>query len=159
MMARASLAQHPSAASLRLGHGPRARRYPNATNTEDDVAIMARALALAPDDAGNTIARATPLGLYEPFQGLVGFGGDVDVFSFQGASGRQMLVSFSLVKDYATQASQFYQRTNLDAEVTLYGAAGNVLQVWSNELNGVFSGFFLTPPLLETVSRAPGASE
>lgn len=75
------------------------------------------------------------------FQGVLGFGGDVDMFSFQGSAGRQVLITFSLVDDYSPSDDVFYQRANLDAEVTLYNSTNGVIRTWTNEFFGVYSGF------------------
>ena len=133
----------------------RAGRYTNATNLEDDIAIIARTCPLAPDDVGDVTDQAKPLALSEPFEGFIGFGGDVDVFSFSGAAGKQLLVTFSLVNDFFPRDLVYYQRTNLDAEVTLLNGTGGVMQALSDERTpGIFSGFFFTGPLPYTVRHA-----
>lgn len=78
------------------------------------------------------------------------------MFSFRGAAGQQLLVTFSLTNDFRSQPDRlFYQRTNLDAEVKLYNSTGGVLQTWARELNGVYSGSSFTGPLPYTVGAKP----
>lgn len=120
-------------------------RYPYATNKEDDIAIINKTLAFIPDDAGDSFAQARALTLSQPFQGLLSFGSDVDMFTFQGTGGRQVLVTFSLVDDYSpSDVALFYQRSDLDADVALLNSTGGVIQTWTNEFYGVFSGFGIT---------------
>ena len=127
-------------------------RYLNATNLEDDVVIIAKSCPLIPDDVGDTTDQAKPLALSVAFSGLIGFGGDVDVFSFHGSAGKQLLVTLSLVNDFSPRALLYYQRTNLDAEVTLLNSTRGVMRALGDERTpGVFSGFFFTGPLPYTV--------
>ena len=135
-------------------------RYTNATNLEDDIAIIARTCALVPDDVGDATSQAKPLALSEPFEGVIGFGGDVDVFSFSGTAGKQLLVTFSLVNDFSPRDLLYYQRTNLDAEVALLNGTGGVMRALSDERTpGVFSGFFFTGPLPYSVRRTCVAAQ
>lgn len=127
--------------------------YPNATNTEDDVAIMSKRIPSVPDEVGDTIETAMPLDIAQPYSSVIGLNGDVDVFSFLGSSGEIMEIEFLLVNDFKSQAwcsRESCQRTNLDAEVTLYGAAGEELQRAWQEYGMVLSSFFYTAPLPDT---------
>ena len=125
-------------------------RYRGATNTEDDVAIIAQKCPLLPDDVGDSIDTAKPLPqLPASFEGLIGFGGDKDVFSFRASRGARVTVTLALVAPYyspgysssgnaaTTGASQ--GRSNLDAEVSLLNRTGHVLRTWLNGA-GLLSG-------------------
>jgi len=69
--------------------------YAGATNTEDDFAVMQRHLALRADDAGNTVAAATPLAAQAVGNGLMRLNregvieqqSDFDVYSFTAGQG------------------------------------------------------------------------
>ncbi|TIC81622.1 fibronectin type III domain-containing protein [Nocardioides sp. GY 10127] len=63
-----------------------AGEYPSATNTEDDVAIIAASGApLRADDAGDTIATASSASL--PAEGVIGTQDDVDVYALGTCTG------------------------------------------------------------------------
>lgn len=117
--------------------------------------IIARKVGYAPDEAGNNLTSARPLAPSKSFQGVIGFGGDSDFFSIKASKDARLLVTFSLVDDFSPGGGQHYQRTNLDADVTLYSPAGGVLKTWTNEFDGVFSGTFATPALPASVRRPP----
>ena len=126
--------------------------YAGANNLQDDVSIINQTCPFVADDVGDNFTVARPLKMAESFQGVIGFDGDVDMFSFEGSAGKQLLVSFSLVDDFSPGPSEFFQRANLDAQVALYsGDTGGVLQTFTNDGDGVFSGFFTTSPLPYTV--------
>lgn len=123
------------------------RRYPFAGNHEDDIAIIAKWCSLGADDVGNTQEGARPLALSEWFTGVVGFGGDVDMFAFNAPASKQLVITLSLVNDYAPSDTQYFQRTNLNAELALQNASGHVLQTWDSTTRGILSGVLVTKPL------------
>ena len=125
-------------------------RYPDANNKENDIEIMSTKLPFVSDEAGDNTTSARPLTLSEPVMGTIGFNGDVDVFSFTSEAGKRVLITFGLVDDYMPSESQYYQRTNLNGEITLYDATGAVLDTWGNDL-GIFYGRIYTAPLGDAV--------
>ena len=138
-------------------------RYPGATNTENDIAIISKHLSLLADDVGNTIADATTLPeLPTSFRGLISFGGDTDVVSFQANNGTRLTVVISLVSPYFADITQQLgkgeARSNLDAELTLMDSAGDVLKAWSNDVN-LLSGEFNSDVLPVTVSMQAAPAE
>ncbi|MDH3523539.1 MAG: choice-of-anchor D domain-containing protein [Acidobacteriota bacterium] len=66
--------------------------YPDANNSENDLATIGAVLGTDPDDAGDSVATATPLPFpVEDFEGHItpdGLFGDVDVYSFTLGSAR-----------------------------------------------------------------------
>jgi len=117
--------------------------YPNANQTQDDVAIIQGVLGLVPDDHGNTISSATalvvdadgsvvssnpeldPQNVLKQNKGLINSAADVDVFAFSAGAG-----AISLSVRPAWDA--FYRDTtrrgaNLDIRVELRDAAGNLV--------------------------------
>ena len=142
--------QQAASASTRTPPPACARgRYRGVTKTEDDVAVIALKCPLLPDDVGDSIGTAKPLPqLPTSFQGLVGFGGDADVFSFQAGRGARVTVTLSLVAPYsyrdssgggAADLAAGEARSNLDAEVSLLNSTGQVMQTWTNNA-GLLSG-------------------
>ena len=123
------------------------RRYLGATKAEDDVAIIAQKCPLLPDDVGDSTDTAKPLPqLPVSFEGLIGFGGDADVFSFQANRNARVTVTLSLAAPYSrggASGSASQARSNLDAEVSLLNSTGHALRTWSNDA-GLLSGV-LTP--------------
>ena len=135
-------------------------RYLNATNKEDDVAIIASHCPLDPDDAGGPPADAD-LRLALPdtlarFSGIIGFEGDTDVFSFEAKKDARVAIIFAITgayysSDMAQQNSKGEPRSNLDAEVAVMDAAGAVLKSWGNS-DGLLSGLLKTDGLPRTAS-------
>jgi len=90
--------------------------YPGATNLEDDVAIIERALGFVPDDHGDTPDTATPLAAPSTILGLAGFG-DVDAFT--------LATGDAPVRVTLTPASSSVEVPNLRAALVVTDAAGN----------------------------------
>lgn len=115
--------------------------YPDANNTQDDVAIIAGKLAYRPDDHGNTMATATmlavdpdgtvwssnpendPDNVYPKNKGVIEKTTDVDFFAFDHAGG-----GVNLTVTPAWQAFYASKRgADLDIEATLYDSLGTVV--------------------------------
>ena len=92
--------------------------YPDANNTQDDLATIAGYVGYRPDDHGNTLATATALPASSQLNasGLIENRNDVDVFGFQSAAGT---VDIAVNGDVPSQ--------NLDLMVELLDASGTVL--------------------------------
>ncbi len=69
-----------------------AGEYPGATNTEDDVALIAARLGVLPDDHANTPAGATTLAA-TPLDGVIATRTDTDAFTFIGAGSTALTVT------------------------------------------------------------------
>lgn len=121
--------------------------YKGATNTTDDIAIISSHLPFVADDVGNTLATAQPIATPGSFSGLVGHGGDVDVFSITVPPGspKRLNLSLALLPAYSNGTHTF-PRSNLDAEVLLNDSAGALLETWSNTY-GLFQGRFKSAPI------------
>ena len=117
--------------------------YPDANNTQDDVAIIAGKLTYRPDDHGNTMATATmlavdpdgtvwssnleddPDNVYPKNKGVIEKAADVDFFAFDHVGGA---VSFTVTPVWeAFYASK--RGANLDIEATLYDSLGTVVAI------------------------------
>ena len=117
--------------------------YPDANNTQDDVAIVAGKLPYRLDDHGGSMATAAELvvdpdgtiwssnpendpdNIYPENKGVIERASDVDFFSFDHAGG-----VLSLTITPAWEAFYASKRgANLDIEATLYDSSGNVLAV------------------------------
>ncbi len=117
--------------------------YPNANQSQDDVAIIQGVLGLVPDDHGNTISSGTallvdangsvvssnpeldPQNVLTQNKGVINSAADVDVFTFSAGTG-----AINLSVRPAWDA--FYRDTtrrgaNLDIKVELRNAAGNLV--------------------------------
>ena len=95
--------------------------YPNANNTQDDLAIITtnNGFTYRVDDRGNTIAAASPLagsGTTFVGAGIIERNTDVDMFSFTTTGG-----TFGITVD------PFVRGPNLDILANLYNAAGTLL--------------------------------
>ncbi|WP_431219476.1 hypothetical protein [Leifsonia xyli] len=90
--------------------------YPGATNTEDDVAIIARAAPLRSDDHGDTRERATALAPGKTVNGVIASEADADAFTFTGAGTVTL-----------TAAPALAAGSNLDIELTVLDANGAVV--------------------------------
>jgi len=102
--------------------------YANASNTEDDFAVMqSYGLPLRNDDFGNDIFNAAPVSgtTGGTVDGVIERTGDADVFSFTAAAG-----SFTASVIPANRSA------NADLELTLLNGAGQVLAT-SNPLNAL----------------------
>jgi hypothetical protein len=126
-------------------------QYPEANNTEDDLAIMTGQIGngygftFRNDDYGNDAASASPLAVVGSevisgrafarveMKGVVAQASDVDVFNFvPNASGP---VSFSFraaISDTPSFGSRLIG--NLDIEATVFDEAGNILGISNNPL-------------------------
>ena len=89
--------------------------YPDATNTQDDLAIILTYVPSRPDDHADTLASATPFGpgCIPIVQGIVGTHTEVDVFSFTTTAGSTQMIGFHPDPG-----------PNLDILLTLYDNAG-----------------------------------
>jgi len=112
--------------------------YPNANNTEDDLALIAAKLAYRPDDHGNSSVSATPLVVEPngniivsdpeldpqnvlPFnKGVIGDRNDVDWFYFDSGSGT---VNISAIPAWHAFPRTSQRGANLDIQLTLYNSA------------------------------------
>jgi PKD repeat protein len=93
--------------------------YANATNLQDDYAVISTHAPLAADDHGNTLATATTLSVPEIASGgTIEHRADLDVFRFDTGAG---VVSFN-IRSLAPEP-------NLDIQAELLDSAGRVLQV------------------------------
>lgn len=98
--------------------------YDGATNTQDDLAIIALGAPLLGDDHGDTIAAATAVDAYAPVQGRITTRTERDAFTFS-ASGP---TSFSV-----TPATP---DTNLDLDLTVLDSSGDVIDSVNPEIYG-----------------------
>lgn len=137
---------------------PAPRRYQGATNTEDDIAIIAARAALVGDDVGDDITNATRLPpLPASFSGLIGYGGDSDVFAFEAQRYSRVTVTLALVDPYypqngTQQMGRGQPRSDLDTELTLVSRDGRTLKSWS-DASGLLFGAFKTDGLPYNVSE------
>lgn len=111
-------------------------RYEGANNKEDDIAIISKTCPLVPDDVGNSITNATRLQVPGSFNGLISFGGDIDVFSFNANKGAVVTITLALADTFVWNSSfagsvSRFDRSNLNAEVVLMDSAGLALKSWS----------------------------
>jgi hypothetical protein len=92
--------------------------YPNANNTQDDLAVIANYLGYRPDDHGNTLSTATALPISSQLSasGVISSRTDVDVFSFQSAAGT---INLNVSPDSTAP--------NLDILVELLDSSGAVI--------------------------------
>lgn len=98
--------------------------YPGATNSEDDIAILARQLGFAADDHGDTAATATMIEKGVAVPGLISTRDDVDAFRFV-ASG-------------ATTLSATIERWSMtDLQLTILDESGGVVAVVDPEVQAV----------------------
>jgi hypothetical protein len=67
--------------------------YAGATNTQDDLAVIATGAPLRPDDHGDTASTATPLAGGATLDGLIGTRSDVDAFSFSASGATTLSVA------------------------------------------------------------------
>lgn len=117
--------------------------YPNATNVEDDLAIITtqNGFDYRDDDHGNTIAEATPT-VVDPLtadldtstitaEGIIERNTDVDYFSFV-VEGVGELVSFDI--------EPFSEGPNLDILAKLYNSSGTVIAT-SNDIDTISASF------------------
>lgn len=142
--------QHTHVASLACFHTPpsnqgllailHATRYKGATNTSDDIAVINTHLDFVKDDVGNTSATALALSLPGNFSGLIGYGGDVDVFSITVPGSKRLNLSFALLPVYSNGTNEF-PRSDLDAELLLNTSAGALVEMWTNPY-GLLQGSF-----------------
>lgn len=95
--------------------------YTNASNTEDDVAILGARLGFAADDHSNSAAGATVIAPNSATTGLAGFG-DVDQFIVSSGAGTLtvMLVPEVRAPDWVP---------NLHAKVEVYDESGDLVAV------------------------------
>ena len=108
--------------------------YAGATNTEDDVAVIAATLGYRADDHANTAAGATLLAGTGETSGFVGAGDPVDVFAVDVAGG--------IIDARVTPVSAV---TNLFASITIRNDAGTVVAA-------------STPAAVASASRGLGTS-
>lgn len=95
--------------------------YPNANNTEDDLAKISGYVGYRADDHGGSIGAATPLTGPSVFAtGVIERTADADVFSFNTGPGN---ISFTVVGAARSP--------NLDAQLALYDGSGTLI-LWSN---------------------------
>lgn len=128
---------------------PPLQRYPGATQPDqDDVQIISAKAPLVPDDAGGAPASAKPVALVQgspaTIDGLIGGGGDADVYSFTAAANQSVRIGLELTTRSPLFASG---RTNLDSEISVYGPgpAGPLVANLTND-DGVLSG--VLPPVV-----------
>lgn len=122
--------------------------YPGANNTEDDLAIIAstaNGFGYRVDDAGNTIATATPAVVNETalsFSGVIEKTTDVDVLKFASGAGN---VSFTF-KPYLR--GTVIADANLDIFAELLDANGTVLTSHNpaNQQNAAITNFDIPAP-------------
>ncbi|NVK41602.1 MAG: tandem-95 repeat protein [Oceanospirillaceae bacterium] len=132
--------------------------YPDASNNQDDVAIIGSKLGVRADDHSNGLSGATPLNvdpngiLYVTFpeidphnldpanKGVIETRGDVDFFWFDTAEG---YVSFNVIPAWEAFQRSSLRGANLDIEVSLYDALGNLVT--------------RVDPLDETIAQIQGA--
>lgn len=91
--------------------------YTGATNTEDDLAIIASKVPLLEDDHGDTADAATTLTLAHPQAGLITSGSDVDAFTL-AATG-----------DVTVTVASPSSAPDLDAELRVLDATGDLMAV------------------------------
>lgn len=90
--------------------------YPDATNSEDDIAIITRKLPLRADDHGGTTETATPIVAGATAKGIIESETDEDAFTFTAAGA----VTFTAEPEFAVGS-------NLDIELTVLDENGNVV--------------------------------
>jgi hypothetical protein len=106
--------------------------YYDANNKEDDFAvILANGLSYRPDDAGDTLATARPLGDIPTatFDGVISSANDVDVFEFT-----------PLMGSYSITASAAQPSPNLDIKLELLLEDGSVESVSDLPYSDAFIG-------------------
>lgn len=108
-------------------------QYPDANNqSENDLRIISNVLGQSPDDAGNTIATATPLTIpSENFEGYIspnGLTNDTDVYSFNITSGSRVSIEVATLLGKEGE----YLGTNLAMSVSLKDSAGRTVAEMSS---------------------------
>ncbi|MCP8690058.1 Ig-like domain-containing protein [Marinobacterium sedimentorum] len=116
--------------------------YPDANNTQDDLAIISGKLGYRPDDHSNAMAAATPLVVdpdgtiyvsfpeIDPFnsdpanKGVIETRSDVDTFWFDSAAGQ---VTFNVLPAWEAFYRTSLRGANLDIQASLYDALGNLV--------------------------------
>ncbi len=117
--------------------------YPDANNTQDDLAIMAGNMGYRTDDHGDSLGTATALIVdgtgnitstnpeLDPHntapenKGIIEKNTDVDVFYFDAAAGA---ISLTVLPAWdAFERPSSHRGANLDIEATLYDASGSVI--------------------------------
>ena len=120
--------------------------YADASNTEDDIAVMqSHGLPLRTDDHGSSFAAATAMGTSRSASGIIERRTDVDVFSFR----RTCRGTTSIT------VKPFGNKPNLDVRLRLH-TAGLVPVASSNPLSGEAS-FDLATGLNAKITRSLGA--
>lgn len=102
--------------------------YAGATNTQDDLAVIATNAPLRLDDHGDSPESATPLESRVPTTGVITSRTDVDAFAFT-ARGRVRL-----------RASVLANKANLDLGLTVFDARGRVMATVSPATSRASSG-------------------
>ena len=127
-------------------------RYAHATRPQqDDIQVISTRVPFVPDDVGDTPQNATLLGrLPATVSGIIGYNGDVDVFSFYALSGTRVSIQLSLLAAYSSYG-RTWERSNLDAEVTIMDVDTKTVAIWGNP-NGLLSGSFTSEKLERSVS-------
>jgi hypothetical protein len=115
--------------------------YPDANNTQDDIAIIAGKLTYRPDDHGNSMSTSImlavdpdgtvwssnpeddPDNIYPENKGVTGQAADVDFFAFDHAGGA---ISFTVAPAWEAFAASM-RGANLDIQATLYDSLGHVV--------------------------------
>ena len=119
--------------------------YPDANNTQDDIAIIGSQTGLREDDHADAFSAATPLvvgtdgsiaattpetdpfGVYTANKGIIGTRTDVDMFGVDVGAGPTTLRVTPSWAAWPRAIGGNGRGTNLDVEATLYDAAGNVI--------------------------------
>jgi hypothetical protein len=104
------------------GHCTLRGEYPNATNTQDDLAIMMTYVPAAADDHGDSISTATPLSSGFVTPGIIGVADAADWFQITAQAG-PLSIAVNVVAPWGTDS-----RSNLDVLLTLTTAAGQVIE-------------------------------
>jgi hypothetical protein len=96
--------------------------YHDASNKEDDMAVISRMIPLLPDDVGNVPGAAAPLANKVVTRGTILGANDVDVFRITAAPGG-LFVRVQLVPEWAKELPGWAKvpvcRTNLDVRIQL----------------------------------------
>jgi hypothetical protein len=100
--------------------------YVGATNKQDDYAVIGQFLDLLPQQYGKSIASATPLSSASSIAGIISNQGQTDFFSFKAGAGDISITAMGA--GTIAVDSYVYNIGDLDIELTLYDAAGSVLQ-------------------------------
>jgi hypothetical protein len=100
--------------------------YSGATNKQDDYAVMSNFLDVLPQQYGRSTASATPLSASSSVAGVISNQGQTDFFSFKAPAGDISITAMGA--GTVTVDRDVYNIGNLNMQVTLYNAAGDVLQ-------------------------------